>query len=187
MGPIAKGYGKWYRPKEAYLAIRVGNGLSAGAFLDASGVAAKDSIVPEFVDSFGDPLPLLYLRANVGVAGVINLNGLTKSPPAGYQYDLSDILPYTSTLIGQQTHGIKELGDMTETLDVGGGINKAMAYFRHPSLSLDPNPAKQNAYLANNVGVPRMQSKFIIISAGIDRIYGTADDDTNFGSINKNE
>jgi hypothetical protein len=32
-------------------------------------------------------------------------------------------------------------------------------------------------------GTPRQKDGFILIGAGIDRIYGTIDDDTNFGGV----
>ena len=48
-------------------------------FKDATGRTANDSNIPEFVDGFEEPLPLLYLRARPGSTGIVG--------PA-YQYDV---------------------------------------------------------------------------------------------------
>jgi type II secretory pathway pseudopilin PulG len=65
--------------------------LSDGQFKDDAG-SATDSSIPEFVDRFPHPLPILYLRANVGNTGVISS---TTTFTGQYQYDLTQILGYT--------------------------------------------------------------------------------------------
>ena len=52
----------------------------------------------------------------------------------------------------------------------------AYPYLRNPQLS-----GPQNSNTATQV--PREKDKYILISAGPDRIYGTNDDITNFGSV----
>jgi prepilin-type N-terminal cleavage/methylation domain-containing protein len=54
-------------------------------------------------------------------------------------------------------------------------VNYAIAYFRDPSTS--------TGSVTNETGNPRSKDSFILISAGPDRIFGTADDLTTFGSV----
>ncbi|MEO6435340.1 MAG: prepilin-type N-terminal cleavage/methylation domain-containing protein, partial [Tepidisphaeraceae bacterium] len=72
-----------------------------GQFVDEAG-DAEDSIVPEIVDRFSEPLPILYLRATKGAPGVISgaLDGTIPNPngpppTVTPQYDLRQILGYT--------------------------------------------------------------------------------------------
>ena len=53
---------------------------------------------------------------------------------------------------------------------------QAFAYLRNHALSGGPEP-----FTAPNIA--RNKDSFILISAGTDRIYGTADDITNFGDV----
>jgi prepilin-type N-terminal cleavage/methylation domain-containing protein len=69
-------------------------------FTDQSGVAqASDCMIPEFVDTFPNPMPILYLRARTGAKGIIS-DGVMKdfintANVAEYQYDLRQISAYT--------------------------------------------------------------------------------------------
>jgi type II secretory pathway pseudopilin PulG len=54
------------------------------------GPEATDSPVPEFLDHYPDPLPVLILRARKGAPGVVAMGNAPK-----YQYDLNQILDYT--------------------------------------------------------------------------------------------
>jgi hypothetical protein len=56
-------------------------------------------------------------------------------------------------------------------------VNWAIAYFRDPSLNTPANN------VSNETGTPRSKDSFILISAGPDRLFGTADDLTTFGSV----
>lgn len=83
-------------------------GSRTGQFADAAGWA-KDSIIPEFVDSDSDPMPILYLRAKVGAmasaGALLDSNNsivtydLTDARRTG-QYDLHQIIAYTDSPIG---------------------------------------------------------------------------------------
>jgi hypothetical protein len=57
----------------------------------------------------------------------------------------------------------------------------AWAYLRNPDLGPPLPPAGSPP--ATDVGVPRQKDGYILISAGPDRVYGTTDDVTNFGSV----
>jgi hypothetical protein len=53
----------------------------------------------------------------------------------------------------------------------------AYAYFTNYAL---PVPTQANPGI---IPTPRQKDRYIIISAGKDRVYGTDDDITNFGSV----
>jgi prepilin-type N-terminal cleavage/methylation domain-containing protein len=169
------------------------------------GPRAHDTGMGEFVDHFPDPLPVLYLRARPGAPGVISNGG----KPAAYQYDLKQISYYTGenasttgpggasakTGIGGHPtsvgHGLQQLGQARPIQSVpapaapwgmggsGAPPYDAITYFLHAQLN---SPSASNATL-NATGIPREKDGFILISPGKDRIYGTRDDITNFGSV----
>jgi len=185
--------------------------LSRGFFSDKVDNAGRpipscfDSDVPEFVDRFNEPLPILYLRARRGAKGVMsdqkNYNAL--QPAEMFQYDVRQYYGYmcdpsggnpSSAIVvgGKYQGGNGKTASANPKKDQGlwdlgpGGrqmsdswdphnANFAVPYFKHPSL----NPAgTQNAD-----GTPRSKDSFILISAGPDRIFGTNDDLASFGNV----
>lgn len=125
-----------------------------------------DSNIPEFVDRFSDPMPILYYRARVGADGVIGDGGTL-------QYDVRQNLAYTQAYSGQSigigrefpNHGLVVLGDINDS--IVDGPNDALPYFKHPTIA----------------DTPREKDSYILISAGKDRVYGTKDDICNFGGV----
>ncbi len=167
-----------------YLSLRQEGANKTGRYSDG-GTMANDSIIPEFVDQFTDPLPILYLRANVGATG----NGLTNSQTdnpvvtlgtASPQYDLNSIVGYTGADIGigrtkppgaaDFKQGLAAAPDPNKTLDATQQPYNAYPYFKNPQST-------------NTQPTARQKDGYILISAGRDRIYGTADDITNFGQV----
>ncbi|HEV8378688.1 MAG TPA: prepilin-type N-terminal cleavage/methylation domain-containing protein [Tepidisphaeraceae bacterium] len=189
--------------------------LTQGFFSDKVDNAGKpipscfDSSVPEFVDRFTEPMPILYLRARRGAKGVMsdmkNYNAM--NPSDLYQYDVRQYYSYicdpsggnpsSGIVIGgrkQENRGIGfwEIASANPRSGIGdpamGGsgdplinskdaVNYAIAYFRDPSLNTPANA------VTNETGTPRSKDSFILISAGPDRLFGTADDLTTFGSV----
>jgi prepilin-type N-terminal cleavage/methylation domain-containing protein len=188
--------------------------LSQGFFSDRPDSTGKnpkpscyDSNVPEFVDQFAEPLPILYLRARKGAKGVMsdmkNYNAI--EPSQLYQYDVRQYYSYIcdpsggNPSAGIVVGGRKQQGpngafyELASSDPRGGigdpasggngdplissknGVNYAIAYFRNPALS--------KGSVKNEDGSPRAKDGFILISAGPDRLFGTADDLTTFGSV----
>ena len=118
----------------------------------------SDTAAPEFVDRFPDALPILYIRARVGASGVVVLNATT-AYPAGTTpaYDPRQLFPYN-------------FPDLT-----------APASATPPNTDF-ANPQQYFGTLAD-INVPRQRDGYLLISAGIDRIYGTGDDITNGGKL----
>lgn len=118
----------------------------------------SDTNVPEFLDRIPDAMPILYMRAHVGVktsppnVGVM----VTNSPTTPAQYNRSQLAPY----------GFNNVSAIDFNLPSGlspaptGDTPQWMAYFMNPAI----------AYQA------RGADGFILISAGADRMYGTKDD-----------
>ncbi len=223
--------------------------LNPGHFRDIA--EANDSTIPEFVDRFPSPMPILYLRARVGAANVTNeftsgapitvisdVNNVRNSPnvpivgPA-VQYDMSQYFGYTGTFTGSWSAGTLvgialDANDMPASGRQGQciGEGKSVDYWYGPSniggpfsmtqelangralhhglMELMPYPAGKvgdvNAdypitapgYFRNpafGTGVPSPQDQprgrdaYILIAPGPDRVYGTKDDITSFGSI----
>ena len=192
-------------------------GRKTGKYEDAAG-AARDSEIPEILDTFPSPMPILYLRARKGQqppAGttpdnwtdklnyIITYDDQNSAADARVgQYDLSQISGYTQadltgrfigegkkidvneyaptkpTSAGNLPHGLGLVertfdGSMLKDAPTGKTYYypyEAGSYFRDPA-STDANPQ------------PRAKDGFILISAGLDRVYGTADDITSFGPV----
>lgn len=132
--------------------------------------------IPEFIDRFPDPLPILYLRARPGTTGVLEVG----ATPA--QYRVQHIYPYIRQPAATNFPGSTEDVNNNRITDPGEDLNgnnsnnspserdfggNATTYFTNPSI---PNTARQ-------------KDGFILIGAGQDRKYGTRDDQTNFGPL----
>jgi|GEM_PF-745671 len=205
----------------------------------------RDYISPVFTDQYPDPMPILYIRAQPGAHGVISgpksygssialvndptLPSTALSMTAHYNYDLSELTPYTypndpasgstpspSTSAGVGLSGSKGIllnGMMPQHglqgVSGGGGSYPGVLLPVYPvavQTGMDkPVPTNtpdnageyflnagivpgniagppKNDYI-NATGSPRNKDGFILISAGRDRVYGTADDITNFGDV----
>lgn len=163
--------------------------------LDAS--AARDTIIPEFIDRFSDPLPILYMRAqstgrSPPVAGygpepVFNLN--TVFGYLGY-YVLSNPEPWQPPEMPYIRAGGKPLSSAHEAKGSYHGL-LLDADLPVPGATLDQKdlPFAGEYYFASpDAGTPtapvaRQRDRYVLISAGADRIYGTEDDITSFGSV----
>jgi prepilin-type N-terminal cleavage/methylation domain-containing protein len=185
--------------------------LSSGKYSDGAGTAG-DSAIPEIVDRFPNAMPILYLRATVGAGGVISIagNDAQNSPVmaggAPTQYELSEVLSYTKPAYGPGStgsigegksirasayttppspgmfpHGLQTV-DRNKTMDKGAGANYSYPYDAFPYFKNSAIPPTDVAS-PNATGTPRNKDRYILISAGVDRVYGTADDITNFGSV----
>ena len=81
-------------------------------------------------------------------------------------------------------HGIQTVFP-AKTMDKSDTANYSypydgFAYLSNPSVppTDTSTPAARNA-----TGTPRNKDRYILISAGVDRVFGTADDITNAGSV----
>ena len=200
------------------------NAPNYGKYKDNAGVA-DDSDIPEILDLFPNPLPIIYLRAKVGAGGVVSISGQDQNgavigplppPNVGFiptQYDLNQILAYTkgkSGSIGEGKtfrpqdyihanpppspgiplpHGLQNIRDDAVLKVDKNDLRSvypydAFPYFANANIAPgDPTPGGGPGKGPNATGTPKKKDAYILISAGVDRVYGTADDITNFGSV----
>lgn len=176
--------------------------ISSGFYKDGNDTPANDTIIHEFLDKFPEAMPMLILRARVKAPGVASVSNV---PPAGtpaQQYDLEQIVSYTESDIGvgrtlgqdevkghvvpTPYHPFHGLHTVTPTATIGpppsspGGLTEYYPYDLYAAL-IDPTLTRVLPTPANPTpNSPRQKDGFIIISAGIDRVYGTPDDIANF-------
>lgn len=148
----------------------------------------KDSNIPEFLDKFPDPMPILYMRARSGAPGIVS-NKLQIGQQQ--QYDLKQIEAYTTVAIGvgkeapsdSEFSPPKTGAPMAEKLKHGLRTVQPNATIQNPPPTTPPGQKYFYPYdlygfmrhpsMANT---PRQKDGYILISAGPDRIYGTKDD-----------
>ena len=180
------------------------SGLRSGRFVDHS-TAAGDSVIPEFVDNFSIPMPILYLRANNTTAGSpVASDGVANSATAG-TYRLGGITAYT----GQHSNGANS------NVYIGEGRDELFDYHdangRYHGLQAADDSDSANGFSSANLtagtvtlngqnvqtfqgpmdAVPFLtdpstgntplggKGRFLLISAGRDRVFGTLDDIMN--------
>jgi prepilin-type N-terminal cleavage/methylation domain-containing protein len=211
LGPVSNVSGTYsvVNPKR-YTAYVEKKNLSDGLF-KWNDIRTGDTEIPEFVDSFADPMPILYMRARKGASGVV---GRTSAPAALYpsQYRLDEILAYTDVhnqasgtpaSIGAtvnvaptiKLHGLRHLGpfidkttpsadpaDMKNQTDPTTKTEAMDAIVYLTNYTGVNNPGPNNTWDGvDDVTTPVNKDGYVLISAGKDRIYGTKDDITNFG------
>jgi prepilin-type N-terminal cleavage/methylation domain-containing protein len=97
------------------LSWRTGAAGMTGHYQDDAG-SADDTIIPEFVDRYSDPMPILYMRAKVGASlafasgatlsnsyNPIVTNDIAETATPGIRagaYDISQIISYTGAFTG---------------------------------------------------------------------------------------
>lgn len=186
-GPFSLNPQKLSRSK-AYMDVRPGDISTAGQFFrDHAERRVVDTTVPEFIDRFPQPMPLLYFRASAGAPGVIGRykgSGFAEGShyvlDHGNAYTLSQGFPAGSTAsappdglsIGVPRgtyHGLRFVGNGVDGTGDGynaTGARDGYAYFVSPGTNQ-----------------PRAKDEYILVSPGKDRIYGTDDDITSFGAV----
>jgi type II secretory pathway pseudopilin PulG len=220
--------------------------VKTGRFIDGTGLvdgqgSCYDSPIPEFVDRYPSPLPILYLRAKPGASsfpsgtgtalskianpvitddyqeqnptasggprcGVYDINqiagytrapGATPGPPTIIGAGKESIIPYKAGAAGTwpnpaAVNTIPMQGLNVVTANPPAVLSPptdpnynypydAFPYFYNPNASAGAGTIGQA--VIQNVAQARNQDGFILISAGEDRTYGTADDITSFGSV----
>jgi prepilin-type N-terminal cleavage/methylation domain-containing protein len=140
--------------------------LNANTFVicDSFGVK-KITIAPGQTARAGTPI--LYYRANTASKILV-----PTTPLPFYQriYDVSDNVPLTSQLMSIADGQAHELGNAAGSYQFfyGNPATNVIGYIQDPKVTARPWPYRADSY--------------ILISAGADGHYGTADDICNFGN-----
>ena len=199
-------------PKK-YTAYIEGMLLSEGLYKDGAGTAVDSAIpeiMDKFSNSM--PILYLRAQIGAkGVvsiegkdsAGTMVIGPDSNSNPIPTQYDVREILGYTDGAQGsigegksisiseyknapgasatKLLHGIRTVKEAA-SFDKGDATNYTYPYDAFPyfnNASIPPtDPTKPNFS-----GTPRNKDRYLLISAGVDRVFGTADDITNAGSV----
>ena len=146
-----------------------------------------DTFVPEFTDAYPDALPILYLRAVPGASGSIvgaedttNTNGVVNA-----SYDPSQLQPYLFPAFVGVGSGQAAIGTMPQIpipgppmVYPGPPYNTAAGTPDSQVLHDFPNPQFYFG-LANSPSQPRSKGGYLLITAGPDRKFLTADDSIN--------
>jgi hypothetical protein len=207
-----KQYSAYIEPRSIFLEGSLPGIAKTGKYSDDSG-SAQDTVVPEFLDRFASPMPILYLRARTGAPQVLpsatgygkdlngvmtdnNLAGPTPPVRAG-QYDISQILAYTGPDASGHYIGVGKSIKGGEYKPNSTG-NPPGPIGSHGLRTVNTNKVMEKSDTANyqypydafpyftNPAIPnsaRQKDSYILISAGPDRVYGTSDDIANFGSV----
>ncbi|HEX4797448.1 MAG TPA: type II secretion system protein [Humisphaera sp.] len=148
----------------AYLPFNASE-VSAGKFYDAftdPGNYDHDSVIPEFMDAFPDPLPIIYIRARPGAHGSNGVNPIAGAGAQGdWQYNYQFLQPYWRQFGPPPGTNSPQFPtyDKPNVSNVQPVYNDPVALFASPSVS---NQA-------------RGKDTFIIMATGASRNFGTKD------------
>jgi hypothetical protein len=150
-------------PKQypAYLDVQAGE-LSTDIGM---GQLGGDTAIPEFMDAYPDPKPIIYLRARTGAKGIVDDNSDVRGQNDP-QYMKEKMVIYATDAQRTQSLG----GTWPPNTQKFTPYASWYDYLRNPGLM--PSDATQ----APATEVPRGRDAFILISAGTDRAWGTTDD-----------
>jgi prepilin-type N-terminal cleavage/methylation domain-containing protein len=144
-------------------------GPGAGHWTPATGDLVGDTVVPEFLDKYSRPAPILYLRATRGAVGFLNDTATFNS---GVQYNIRAL---THTYAGSQRYSSSKA--ITTAWDNAWVDDD----FKGSGTLSDGHEAYfGNSAASASADVPAKKDEFLLISAGPDGVYGTRDDITNF-------
>ncbi len=143
-------------------------GPAAGQWTPATATnLTPDTIVPEIVDKYSRPAPILYMRATRGEATMLNETAAF-APTA--QYHTRQV---THTYAGTVRNG-------TNAMDTAWTTWVGTDYPAAGTLTAGLEAYFGNSALSAAAATPYKKDEFILISAGPDGKYGTRDDVTNF-------
>jgi prepilin-type N-terminal cleavage/methylation domain-containing protein len=140
--------------------------LTSWTTTQGSGYSTPALVVPELMDHFSNPHPILYLRAVVGGTSICDVSSTTTPP--GSQYFTGEVTPYwrvytsTSNLAAPTPPTASKFSTPITANGTDMQYPTALSFFKNASL--------------NDGITPRSKDSFILISAGYDGIYGTSDD-----------
>jgi prepilin-type N-terminal cleavage/methylation domain-containing protein len=152
------------RRPEDFTPLAGGNPVQLKTIAELGLTYVNDSEAPEFMDLYSNPRPIVYMRANVGAKSIggasqtiIYNSRISNTFRADVHYDIGVVQPYLNSA--------KDFPPAS-----GQPSNFATG-------NLDPNATAVQAYFTSSSGnTAKNAGSFMLIDAGPDRIFGTADD-----------
>lgn len=152
------------------------SGLISYLAANNAGSTAPEQIIPEFVDAYPDPMPILYMRASVGQTYEVEYNNSLGTTARSAQYNLFNLDPYLGPI--PFTFNSSSFPPNTNTTTTGltfDATNYPGSYNYFNNNSIPPSSSASNVQ-----GTVHQKDSYILMSAGSDRTYGTSDDLNNF-------
>lgn len=122
-----------------------GTTVKSGHYADESG-DADDSMIPEFVDRFSEPMPILYLRSRLGIEAILTpsaaANSVITNGSRSGPYDIEQIQAYTGSFTGAWPSLSRDTATPASagTRSIGNGKKMPPAYNGSPTNPI-PTPA----------------------------------------------
>lgn len=151
----------------------------------ASAFVPTGTCVPEFMDHYSNPHPIIYLRARVGSPSAVDtaVTPTAQGVNQSSQYYSAEMSPYwiggwreTTTGVFTTNPGGAMFPSYYEKTLSGGADTVTLASLWPNSPPTTPNFFQNPAYTVNQSTTARGQDAFMLISAGYDGYYGSADD-----------
>jgi hypothetical protein len=136
----------------------------------------KDSVAPEFMDTFSLPRPILYIRVNGSATpGVNNIvyNSKGGTFNATKSYDLGVIQPYLQSAVPND-----DFHDPTDNTHSSSKTGFTGANLDPSKTTSSGTPARQWIvdYFTSPGGTSARGGGYLLLDAGADRVFGTDDD-----------
>lgn len=139
-----------------------------------------DTNVPEFLDKYSSPMPILYMRANVGAKYFYSDRTVYD---ADSQYQIAQVVRQYSRRSGS-SNGLVPWTIYTKDYPATTAPNNYDQVINGASVNIGTTQGAYNYFGTisggTNTPIPLKKDSYILISAGADNTYGTKDDVVNF-------
>lgn len=140
------------------------------------GTAPQDSVIPEFLDAYPDPKPIIYMRAHVGAPAVVDddTSDLLAQQGNASQYHTQDVTTYSGAPSSEPPAG--QPYDLVLSGPVAANMRDNKHYLswydalRNEGMTQLDTSGNGNA-AAGSPEVPKGKDGFIIIAAGSSRMW----------------
>ena len=135
---------------------------------------AEDSVIPEFLDGYPDPKPIIYMRAHVGGSAVIDdqTSDLGFQQGGTPQYHMEDVTTYSGNAIDPPQPGTPFA--LSFTSPSYGGMPDSKHFLSWYEVFRNDGMTQMDSggiAVSGTTEVPKGKDGFILIAAGSSRIW----------------
>ncbi|MFI5381571.1 MAG: type II secretion system protein [Tepidisphaerales bacterium] len=130
-----------------------------------------DSMIPEFLDTYPETMPILYYRAHRSAPGVASDSSSNILAP----YDVRQNSAYVASPAAMNLGMARPLGHGLQLAGTYGVPPNRPTNYRYNLTTFMASP--------NDPSRPRVPDGYVLIAAGPARIYGTDDNIVSFGKV----